>query len=378
MRILVLMEALSVTGPAKNLLNFCDWARSAEGATAGVSMTLATTSRYPDPTGETNGFVQAARQAGLPMHVMSERYRFDRRVIRQLQELVERVQPDLIQTHNVKPHFLVKAAGVARSRPWIAFHHGYTWTTLTMEVYNQLDRWSLRSAKRVVTVCQAFVPELQARGVDSRAIRVLHNSVAAPAPVAATELRELSTQFGLTPGIRVLVTIGRLSREKGHADLLEALAILRRRNPDWKAILVGDGPERPHLEELARRLGMEEQVIFAGFQTRTAPFFALADLFVLPSHSEGSPNVLLEAMMAGVPIVATRVGGTPEVVADERTALLTPARNPQALAAALEQLLSNEGLRAGLRESAFERARTVFSPEQYRRTLLEIYAGVSV
>jgi glycosyltransferase involved in cell wall biosynthesis len=376
MRILALMEALSVTGPAKNLLNFCQWTNSKGGAPAGLSITLATTSRSPDTRGDANGFVQAARKAGLPIEVMAERYRFDREVIPQLKEVVRRVKPDLIQTHNVKPHFLVKAAGLHRTVPWIAFHHGYTWTTLTMEAYNQLDRWSLPSARCVVTVCEAFEPQLRGRGVKPRAIRVLHNSVVPPARASEEDLAALRSKLGLKREARVLLTVGRFSKEKGYADLVDALALMDK-TKDWKAILVGDGPERPNVEALSRRHGLEDRVIFAGFHLNTAPFFELAELFVLPSHSEGSPNVILEAMAAGVPIVATAVGGTPEVVSNEQTALLVPSRRPQAMAAAISRLLGDDALQERFRHAAAERALVSFSPETYRKTLLDIYSEVA-
>jgi glycosyltransferase involved in cell wall biosynthesis len=369
MRILAFMEAHSVTGPAKNLIQFCQWTRS---ASTGLEVTLATTSRSPDVEGKNSGFVQAARQAGIPMHVMSERFRFDPGVIRQLRELADRTQADIVQTHNVKPHSLAKAAGFPKSRRWIAFHHGYTWTTPIMEVYNQVDRWSLRSAHRVVTVCQAFVPQLESRGVAREKIRVLHNSVTPPPLASAEDLAALRNQYGLSPETKLLLTIGRFSKEKGYADLVEALAQLKK-DRAWKSMLVGDGPERAQVEQLVREKALTEQVIFTGFQSKTAPFFSLAKLFVLPSHSEGSPNVILEAMAAGVPVVATAVGGTPEVVSHEETALLVPDREPSALAAGVERLLSDEALQDRLRKAAKDRALTVFSPERYRANLQGIY-----
>lgn len=133
----------------------------------------------------------------------------------------------------------------------------------------------------------------------------------------------------------------------------------------------GNGPERERLARLARALGVSERVVFAGFHPDVTCFFAIADVFVLPSHSEGSSNVLLEAMMARVPIAATRVGGNPEIVLDGRTGLLAAVADAQSLADAITRLLSEPHL-AG--ELAAARAAQEFSVERYRHRLCGFYA----
>ena len=120
-----------------------------------------------------------------------------------------------------------------------------------------------------------------------------------------------------------LEAVGRLSREKGHADLLAALGQLRSLERQWKLVLVGAVPDRVALEQLARARYIAARVRFAGFHTDVSPFYAIGDVVVLPSNSEGSSNVLLEAMMAWVPIVATTAGVIPEMVVDGQTGLLT-------------------------------------------------------
>jgi glycosyltransferase involved in cell wall biosynthesis len=372
-RILAIMEAASVTGPAKNLLSFCRWTQTQ--APPGLSLSVATYCRYPDD-GSGNKFVAVAREAGVPMHVLHERGAFDRDVWKQMAALVERVQPDLVQTHNVKSHFLWRASGLRPGRKWIAFHHGYTTPTFKMRLYNRLDHWSLRAADRVVTVCQAFAPELMGRGVKRDRIRILHNSTESAPVVSAEERDRLRRELRLPADELVMVTIGRLSREKAQGDFVDALARLRTARPElaWRAVIVGDGPERRNLETQIARLGLDGWVILAGFHARVAPFYGAADLFVLPSLSEGSPNVILEAMSARVPIVATAAGGTPEIVADGESALLVPPGAPPVLATALETALMDRELRFRLAEAAWVRAMTEFSPGRYREKLVEIYS----
>jgi glycosyltransferase involved in cell wall biosynthesis len=172
----------------------------------------------------------------------------------------------------------------------------------------------------------------------------------------------------------VVLTIGRLSREKGHAVLLRALQRLRSIPRKWKLVLVGMGPERDTLTRLARSLGLSEHVLFAGSHADVRPFYGIADVFALPSLTEGSSNVLLEAMAAKVPIAATKVGGNPEIILHNETGLLVPVGDSQGLASAIAQLLGEPDLASRFAEAAFARATREFSLEQYRRRLLGFYA----
>jgi glycosyltransferase involved in cell wall biosynthesis len=375
-RVLALLESNWVTGPAKNLIGFCRWAHSPEGSAARLRISIATYSREPYDEGS-NAFVQAARAAGIDTHIIRERRRFDRGVYPRLAEIVADVAPQIVQTHNVKSHFVFKSSGLQKGKIWLAFQHGYQDTDLKLHLYNQLDRWSLRSADRVISVCEAFTRRLVAYGVRRERIRVLHNSVTPPVPVPAEgAVNALRHVLGIETGDAIILTIGRMSGEKGHADLLEALHLLPANVPPWRALLIGDGPERERLVSLATRLGIADRVVFAGFRSDVQTFYSVATVLALPSHSEGSSNVILEAMAARVPIAATAVGGNPEILTDEETALLSRGRDPEGLARSLTRLLTDSMLVARLTAAAHSRAMSRFSPEQYRQTLLEIYSGV--
>jgi glycosyltransferase involved in cell wall biosynthesis len=244
-----------------------------------------------------------------------------------------------------------------------------------MRCYNQLDRWSLRAAERVVTVCGAFARDVQATGVPAERIIVQHNSVKPFQPAAPAVRDALRATF--PSGAPILLVVGRLSHEKGHIDLLDALDMLRRNTSQpFHAVFVGDGPEQRKVEAARARLGLESYVTMAGLQHDVRPYYGIATLVVMPSHSEGSPNVLLEAMAAGVPVVATRVGGVPEIANDGETALLVESRKPPAMAAALQRMLEDEALRTRLACNAKTLAGQKYSPDAYRRSLVGIYEKV--
>jgi glycosyltransferase involved in cell wall biosynthesis len=388
-RLVAVTEANTVTGAAKSLLDFCRSAREASMASPAEPRVETSVVTFERPRrgdtqakGERNEFVEAARRLGLEVDVIEERFRFDPRVARDLRRVVERRAPDVVVTYHVKSHFLARLSGIGRQRAWVAYHHGYTSTDRKMLAYNRLDRWSLPAASRVVTVCEAFARELEERrGVRREKIFVQHNSITPGREVGEDEVGRLRARLRIAEGERVVLTIGRLSREKAQADLLRAFKLLTRDATrvtveGLRLIIVGDGPERARLEHLASELELDNRVIFAGQSNDVAPFYATADVFALPSHSEGSPYVLLEAMAAGVPFVATEVGGVPEIVADEESALLVPVRDEAAMARALARLLSDRELARSLTSKASALAATRHAPETYLRSLARLYREV--
>jgi glycosyltransferase involved in cell wall biosynthesis len=146
--------------------------------------------------------------------------------------------------------------------------------------------------------------------------------------------------LNLSPSDRVVMVIGRLRREKGHAYLIDAIDDVRKKIPDIELIIVGEGEEEKRLKDKAKKLSLTDTVHFTGVREDVPALLALAELVVLPSLWEGMPNCLLEAMNAGKPIVATRVGGIPEVVIDGDTGILVPPRDSKALKEAIIKILS--------------------------------------
>lgn len=329
MRVLAFIEALGVTGPARNLLE----------SSRELDLHVATYRRRRASAAHGAGvdaFVSAFESRGIDVTVISERCAFDPGLVPAVRSAIERVRPDIVQTHNIKSHALVAAVRRFSRVPWVAFHHGYTWTDAKVRVYNQLDRHALRRADAVIVPCSAFIRELSSAGIDPVRIAVLHNAVD-PAPMVdrAAARRALDVE-----GRRVVVSVGRLSHEKGHDVLIDACALLdTATRPDVTVLIVGAGPERARLE--MRAAAASVVVRFEGFQPCVAPYYAAADLFVLPSRSEGAPNALLEALAAGCPAVATRVGGVPEIVEHGRSAHLVAPDQPRQLCDAIAHLLKD-------------------------------------
>jgi glycosyltransferase involved in cell wall biosynthesis len=376
LRVVSLLDAAAVTGPAKNLIQFCRGTNASKEGEFATEVSIATISRVSK--GHVNPFVEAAREAGIQVDVMEENCRYDPRVIGQLKQIIRDRSAGIIETHGVRMHFLARFSGLAARIPWIAFHHGYTAEDLKMLAYNQLDRWSLRKAACVFTDCRPFADELEKLGIRRERIRVLGSSIQIGEPANPRDVQTLREQLRIEHGESVILSVGRLSREKAQNDLIAAAGHLHRINPQWRfrLVLVGDGPERERLEVAAAMTGLPRPIVFAGQQKDVRPYFGIAQLFVLPSKSEGSPNVLLEAMAAGVPIVSTAVGGVPEMIEHEWSGLLAPAGNPEALAQSIERLMVDPALAARLAGNAAVTVRERFSPDAYRRAVEKAYSEV--
>jgi glycosyltransferase involved in cell wall biosynthesis len=369
-RVSAMIEAQSITGSAKAVLELAKEAIRKPSGMPRVELSIVTFCR-----GDTeNCLTTAIRNMGVPLDIISERGRFDLGIISQLRAALANWRPDLIWSNSVKSHFLVRWAGLNRSRRWIAFHHGYTTTDMKMRIYNQLDRWSLPAADRVLTSSFAFIKELERSNVRCSRIHVQHMPIRPFEPVPQERTFRLRRKLGLDSRTRVLLSVGRLSQEKGHANLVRALPKMQKLagSMPLHLVLVGEGPERSRIEELCRSLGLTSAVTLTGQQNDVNPYYAIADVFVLPSDSEGSPNVLLEAMAAGVPVVATAVGGIPEFLLGGRDALLVKKHDITGLASATVQLLNDQALRDRL----VPLAREIVSrktPEAYFQSMASLF-----
>jgi glycosyltransferase involved in cell wall biosynthesis len=204
-------------------------------------------------------------------------------------------------------------------------------------------------------------------------IRIQQLPVRPASFVPESELVRLRQELGLGEG-RVVLTVGRLSGEKGHADFLRSIARVRECGPSFtvRALIVGDGPERARLEALCSKLRLCDTVRFLGYQRRVQPYYQLADVFVLSSHRDGTPNVVLEAMASGVPLICTRVGGVPELAAENVHAVMVPAKDPNILAGAILRVLQDRALASRLAHSAY-RVVHYHSPEQFFRSIRSVF-----
>lgn len=181
------------------------------------------------------------------------------------------------------------------------------------------------------------------------------------------------SQLGAGSGDLLLLSVGRLNPLKGHATLIEAFALVAAARPSVRLAIVGDGEARATLEAQAHASGAGDRIVFAGARADVLPCLRAADLFVLASETEGLPGAVLEAMAAALPVVATRVGGTPEAVVDGETGILVPPHDPAAFASAIDCVLDSPDRGRALGQRARARVTERFSLSNTLRLTEQLY-----
>ena len=244
--------------------------------------------------------------------------------------------------------------------------HGWAFKAYSGPV-SALYRWADRLMAPLTTTTVCVSERERSAGVAARTCRA-RDTVVIPTAVDAGAVPQ-ARHDGSPPRV---ITVGRLAAPKDPVTLVRALA--RVHGSPFTATIVGDGPDRAAVEAEIRAAGLEGVVELAGERHDVPRLLADADVFVLSTRSEGAPLSVLEAMAAGLPVVASAVGGVPEIVADGATGLLVPPDDAAALAAALEQLLADAALRRRLGAAGRERVRVRFDLAELQRAHLELYA----
>lgn len=262
-------------------------------------------------------------------------------IVRQLMHVITAYGIDLIHTHNSGPHFYGALAGFLTRRPIIHTKHGRNEPVNRRKVL--LNRFSSFLTRRVIAVSRnAAEVCTEVERVPPAKVSVIHNGV-------DISLFDRGDGFGAVPGQPVqLGVVARLAPEKDHLTLLRACTVLKNRGVPYHLLIVGDGPLRSDLEQQACDMGLAGHVAFSGVSHDIAALLRQFDIFVLSSLTEGISLTLLEAGATALPIVATAVGGTPEVVVDGVTGFLVPPQQPEVLADRLMHLIQDLQLRVTL------------------------------
>jgi glycosyltransferase involved in cell wall biosynthesis len=227
----------------------------------------------------------------------------------------------------------------------------------------RLQKMVCRLADCVLVNAQAIRQNLIEEGYDPNNIVVIRNGITLPKSVGKGRGSVLRQELGLPLSARLVAVFSRLNRMKGVQYFLDAAIILAKRFPDVCFLVVGDGGSKKELEAHACRLGLGQRVVFTGFRGDVPDLLCEVAVSVLPSLSEGTSNTLLESMAAGIPVIATTVGGNPEVIQDGISGLLVPPRDSGALAAATARLLEDENLALRLGRAGMRRVSEIFSIE---------------
>jgi len=363
-RVFIAMASRILGGPGKGLVQFF--------RNGGLEFCDPLCIRYAGADAAETEFSLALSAAGVRVASLRQGFALDPRLFSQALDIVRAERSDILQSHGYKSHALCAALHWKTGIPWIAFVHGWTSENVKVRLYHGLEKALVPFATRVVAVSESIRSRLP---FPARTL-VIPNAVD-PAEIGMGDSgRDVRACLGVHPDAPVAGVVGRLSPEKGQSFFLQALAASRARIPGLTGILVGDGQDRRALEAEAAALGLSGAVHFTGHVASMADYYRALDLVVMPSLSEGMPNVALEAMLFGKALVATSVGGIPEVVTDGVSGCIVEPRDPAGLAEAMCRALGDRSLLARFGEAGRQRVLEEFSPVRRTRRIIDLYGEV--
>lgn len=321
----------------------------------------------PDP--DEHPFVATLKRRQVPVIELRGSPRAYRAEYRQLQAIFARVKPDIVHTHGYRSDLLGVLAARRVRIATVSTAHGFTGGGLKGSMYEWIQRATWRMHTAVIAVSQPLVARLRAAGLRHERVHLVPNGWSREG--SGMTRADARAALGLPTGARLIGWVGRLSQEKGPDVMLDAMPHVA---ADIILVMVGDGPERTALDAQAARLGLGERVRWLGAVPEAGKYFSAFDGFVLSSRTEGTPIALFEAVAAGVPVVATAVGGVPEVVT-EREALLVRPEDPAALGAAVARLTADPAATALRAAAASLRLESQYGVEAWVRRYDEVYAA---
>ena len=315
-----------------------------------------------------NAFVSELTSLKIPHLELTEHFTGDLSTSVRLAAMIRQYRPSLIVTHEYKSNLYGYLASRITGVPHLIHYHGATAEDVKVRLCNAIDRWVLRRAQGIITVSNETKRRLAAIGVTDSKINVVINAVS---EAAFGHVLFVNEEFA--PSVPFAVCAGRLSYEKGVDILIEAVALLKNSGTNLNLLIYGEGPEEARLRSLIERRGLSYSVKLVGFlKDLRGPFGAMAFL-VIPSRSEGFPLVLLEAWAQGAPLVATPVGGLPELITDNENGILAKAPDPKSLAEAIHRALSLPDFRSRCGAAGRRLVAEKYSFETQVARLEEIY-----
>ncbi len=362
-------------------------ARVVTGAGGGPDKTILNSPRYLDPLGyrmvcaylhppSDPGFDLIRRKADryrAPLASVPDRGPWDWRVVSELLALCKRENVAVWHGHDYKTN----ALGLLLNRFWpmrlVTTVHGWVHHTARTPLYYRVDKLCLPRYERVICVSDDLFARCREAGVPADCCVLLENGIDTGEYTRHQSVEAAKAKLGLPTGGLLVGGVGRLAPEKGFDLLIRSLAGLVANGVDARLVIVGDGHERAALERLAGELGVADRVTLAGWQADVSGYFEAMDVFALSSHREGLPNVLLEAMALGVPVVSTRVNGVPRLVCDGHNGRLIDAGDGRALTAALAELAADPGPRAAFAAAGRETVETRFGFAARMEKLARLY-----
>ena len=318
----------------------------------------------------THPLVEAAQRRGLRVHPICDHGGLSRELVGRIIELIDKHDIQILHTHEFRSDLLGLLCRRHRRVILMTTAHGWIANDVRGQIFKAANKVLLRWFDKTILVSEAMRGLIPRWWLSEGSTQVLHNALVLESYASA--LGSSRRAYAADGRINVL-NVGRLSPEKGQLLLVEAFARLLQRQPNLYLQFAGVGPLESRLKEKVDALGIANRVGFLGYVRDMLPVYGQADLVVQSSVTEGLPNVILEAAYLRIPIVATDVGGTAEVIEHERSGWLIAPRSVVALEQGIERFLKDPKQLAAMAERAHERISTMFSFQARTENLMRIY-----
>ncbi len=312
--------------------------------------------------GQPNEIIEKASQLGIDLVELHVGHAFDPRAIVRLKNLLQDKKIDLLCSHGYKANVLGRLATWIKGIPQIAISRGWTGENRKIKIYEALDKFFLRLNNHVVAVSHGQKEKILKLGINPKSVSVIHNAIDLALCDSGTDgVTKARADLGIPDDALFVASAGRLSPEKNYAAMIEVASQVCSQRDNVFFAVFGEGFLRTDLEIKIKKLGLERRFYLPGFSKNMQQVYREIDVFMLPSFTEGLPNVALEAFAAKKPIVATAVGGTPEVVQHGVSGFLTSPEDIEGMTGYLLELISDADQRKKMGEAGSRHVAEHFS-----------------
>jgi len=311
---------------------------------------------------------------GIPVAAMNKRPKIDLAMLFRLRQMMREQKIAIVHTHVFTANLWGRLAAILAGVPVLITHEHSTFT-----VENRYRRWIesglMRRTHKMIAVSENLRRRLVSEGrLAPDAVMTIHNGLRLHSSrLNETRREQLRQELGLQKFAHLIGTVGRFEPRKNYPLLIAAMTMVLQRHPDTALLMIGAGPEEEKLRQQARDAGINEKVIFTGYRSDIADLLGVMSTFCLSSTTEGISMAILEALLGGVPVVATQVGGNPEIIPDREYGVLVPSGDATALAAALSETLANREAALQMAARGQARVRELFSEEHMIWRIEKLY-----
>ncbi|MBL8089646.1 MAG: glycosyltransferase family 4 protein [Anaerolineales bacterium] len=319
---------------------------------------------------ESSAVSKEAEKFAIPVHYVGK-HRLDVKIPQNIRKTIQQEGYQVVDTQNIQSKFWASlaikktnAALVSTLNSWYANEHGKF--SIKGKIYTLLELATNSNLSVCITVSENDRKSAIAANIPNEKVELIYNAIETNIQKIQSDKAWLVSKFSLPSNKVICTAVGRLVAIKGHDVLIKSIELIKKANENFHILIVGEGKFRQELEQLIQSANVQNFVTLAGYQDRETALAIInaSDIFMMPSRYEGTPVALLEAASLGVPIIASQVGGIPELVTHQQEALLVPPENPSELASAILQLINDKKLASRLATNAKDKAQTQFSLEK--------------